>query len=239
MPPALSNLVSWADITDASTVFSDDPPTTQAVNGDTVLYVTNKGTDVGNDWTYFEFDAAADIELETNMVNGLQGLTLNPQPAPTFGDTLTQDQAMPDPLNGATAAMICIPLGNSTGAFAGAFGAQGAVFTLDPLAGRFGGYCQADPPAMTLLNPWVADNVYWAYVQNDTNGDEQGQVAGETAVTRNINPYDSTGQRISIGVDNVKMLEVLYWDKKLDASEVSQFDNYCTTKYGAAMPFAV
>jgi hypothetical protein len=231
-PPALGNLAAWFDITDSTTVFQDTAGTIQALNGDSIRNITNKGydsTNVPHMNAFFAGSPAGNITLATNAVNGLQALenTVDGQTTPSSLSTAGTLAAMP---NGGTLAAVCKREGTG---FQLNFLAPNSLndFIVLGASGTWSvevANCGEKNTSKTIVaNEWI-----YAYCTCDSAGNATWRAAGQTEQSSSGNPFVSRVNGVNLSPQDAQWTEILYWDRALTTGEKAEFITYTTNKYG-------
>ena len=235
LPPEQGNLLLWLDTTDPTTVFSDNPPTIQAVNNDPIEYIVNKGTDGSSLDMDFWPDTPNFAILQTNVINGLQILGLDDE---RFDNSILSVCAGAGPTNNPNGATIAAVLriqvftsnlhGPTPGAANDFIITAGTTWTTE--CGNSG---SKDTGKAQVAGEWV-----WAYQTATSAGDSTWRASGVGESSDSGNPFSADGltNNLAYFLNQGQIAECLYWDLALGTTARADLIEYFDDKYGV-LPF--
>jgi len=224
-PPDPVNLLHWWDFTDAATVFSDVGGTTQALDGQSIRNVTNKGTD-----GQAMIDAGAVPVLRTDQINGLQVLD-----SAAIGSPLSTVLTNPSNAGGITIA-VAVKIGASVATQAVVEWIEAAV-TQHTIRANDSGFgwevaTSGDPGNFVNAGKAVIENQWVWVIGSITGAFYDHQVAGASIVAglTGYNPV-AGGATMNIGGIEGQVGEVLVYSNQ--QPQPFALTTYFDAKYGA------
>ena len=233
-PPTVADLIHWFDFTDPATVFKNPPATQQAIDGDFIRQVTNKGSD-GT-----PINSASDVVspiLRTGIVNGLQIADYD-----VTTQTLDAVIAAGHASSSAGLSMAIIFKWISGPGVTNSMAAWGSNLARTAAARNGQFFVAGAPGNISSLAPLGADTWYLgAFAFDGGLGTDRWQWSGEALQTAALGNLTDILAGSTLEIANAAVLiqvaEFAIWDGQLSAGEFTDLFAYADAKYGT-LPIA-
>lgn len=224
-PPELANLQHWLDLTDPTQVFSDTAGTIQALNGEKVESIRNKGTSTGHPILDFTLNT---LTLTTNAINGHQVISAG------VGNNVLVSPS--DPEVGGASGLTMAAVGRVRDLTTTFFDWEwGSDLTL---LGVTSGWLVRPVGLLTINSgkPIVLDEWVWVY-GSFAAGDNNVRASGASEVLDTGAYTQRTGsEAITVFIENADMAECLVYNIDFNPTQRTALTSYFDEKY-TTLPF--